>query len=81
MNDLVVSLIRTYVPMVVGAVVAWLVTQGINVDQSAVEGVVAFLTAVFSGLYYVVVRLLEQRWPKLGWLLGQAKELKYKVVK
>jgi hypothetical protein len=39
--------------------------------EAAITGV---LTAGFSAVYYVAVRLLEQYvTPKLGWLLGLAK--------
>lgn len=61
------SLIRTVVPIVVGALVGWLATRGVEVDAStiipAVDGVVA-------ALYYAGVRAAEQRWPAAGWLLG-----------
>lgn len=80
MSDFIVSLIRTYVPIGVGAVVAWLVARGVDIAPESVDGVVAFLTAIFSALYYFVVRLLEQKFPQLGWLLGQAKEVKYKEI-
>lgn len=81
MNDFLTSLIRTWVPMIVGGFVAWLVARGINIPKDAVDGVVAFLTALFSASYYVLVRALEQRFPQFGWLLGQAKQVKYKETK
>lgn len=77
MSDFAISLIRTYVPIVVGAVVAWLVARGIAIPSEAIVGTVAFLTAILQGFYYFVARLLEQRYPQFGWLLGQAKQLKY----
>lgn len=61
------SLIRTIVPIAVGALVGWLASRGVKVDAStiipAVDGVVA-------AVYYAVVRAAEQKWPKVGWLLG-----------
>ncbi len=78
MNNLVISSIRTIVPAAVGALVTWLVTLGISVPEDAVAGVVAFLTPLLIGLYYIVVRELERHWPKLGWLLGFASQPKYK---
>jgi len=78
MNNFVVSLIRTYVPVIVGGVVSWLTAKGVAVDpQDAVTLAVA-LTGIVSAVYYFVVRWLENRWPKFGWLLGQAKQVKYK---
>ena len=29
------------------------------------------------GIYYAAARILEQRWPYLGWLLGAAKQPMY----
>lgn len=77
MNDFVTSLIRTYVPIGVGALAAWLTARGIEVDAVTAQGLVPFLTAVFSGGYYLAVRLAEKKWPQVGWLLGQAKAVKY----
>lgn len=75
---MVPSLIRTYVPIAVGAVLAWLASRGVNVDDGAAQGLVAFLTALLSALYYAVARLLESRWPQAGWLLGSPKQPTYK---
>ncbi len=77
MTDFVTSLVRTYVPIVVGSVVAWLATKGINLDKDAAEGLTVFLGALFSGVYYLVARLLEKKWPELGMLLGKAVTPKY----
>jgi uncharacterized membrane protein (DUF441 family) len=68
------SFVRTIVPIIVGAAVAWLVKQGIPVDEEFSAAITAVLFAVFSSVYYVVVRLLETYvTPKLGVLLGLAK--------
>lgn len=75
MSDFVVSIIRTLTPMVVGSFVGWLTSKGI--DAGDVAGVTSFLVAVFSGLYYLIARTLEQRYPQLGWLLGSAKKPEY----
>lgn len=77
MNDLITSQIRTFVPLAVGALVTWLTTKGIKINPTDASSIVPFLTAVFSGLYYSIVRILEIKWPKFGWLLGQAKKLTY----
>jgi hypothetical protein len=61
------SIIRTIVPLIVGSVVGWLATQGIDVDRAAL--MTAVDTAI-GGLYYVAVRAAEKRWPQAGWLLG-----------
>lgn len=78
MTDFVTSLIRTYVPIFVGALLAWLTTHGINIDTEAADGFAAFLTAIFGAGYYLIARLLERQWPELGKLLGVAKKPEYK---
>ena len=68
------SIVRTVVPIVVGSVIGWAVSLGISLDAQFEPLLTAALTAGFSGLYYVAVRLLETYvTPKLGWLLGLAK--------
>lgn len=61
------SLIRTVVPIVVGAVVGWLATRGVEVDSASL---IPAVDAVAAAAYYALVRAAEQRWPALGWLLG-----------
>ena len=70
MNTLVPSLIRTYVPIAVGALLSWLITLGVTLDPSVEAGLVTALTGVLIAVYYTVVRLLEKRWPALSVLLG-----------
>lgn len=77
MNDLVTSIIRTVTPSIVGAILAALTSAGINLDAQAAANLTGFLTALFGGLYYVIVRLLEQRNAKAGILLGKAKQPEY----
>lgn len=68
------SIVRTIVPLVVGAVLGWLTARGVPVDPQFEDLFTAFLTAGFSAAYYVAVRLLETYVaPKLGWLIGLAK--------
>lgn len=81
MSDVLVSLIRTYVPIGVGAFIAWLVTLGVEVDATAQAGLVTGLTAVITAAYYTLVRLLEKRFPWLGVLLGSTKQPEYPQTK
>lgn len=67
MTDYGRSLIRTIVPLLVGSLVAWLATRGIEVDRAAILPAV---DAIFTAVYYGVVRFLETKFPKAGWLLG-----------
>jgi hypothetical protein len=71
LGDLGVSYLRTYVPPAVAACLVWLGSKaGVEVPLVAQEhaGEVAFF--VVWGVYYALFRVLEQRWPKLGIMLG-----------
>lgn len=70
---IVASLARTFVPALVGGVLAWLATSGVPVDPQ-LEGLlqVAFF-AGFTGMYYAAVRFVETKLPWVGILLGYAK--------
>ena len=79
MQDLVTSIIRTVVPLIVGAVLAFLASQGIEpVDASFAANLTAFLTFLFSALYYIVVRLVAKKFPRFEWLLGSPAKPTYK---
>lgn len=67
MSDFVISLIRTWVPVVVGGFVTWLITLGVEIDS---EALVAALVSILSGVYYALIRALEVRYPWLGVFLG-----------
>lgn len=77
MSDIVTSLIRTYVPSAVGALLAWLLTLGVQVDAETQLGLVTALTGLLIALYYTLIRLLEKKYPKIGVLLGSAKKPTY----
>ncbi len=79
MSDTLTSLIRTYVPIVVGALVSWLITLGIEVDSTTQAGLVTGLTGVVTAAYYTIVRLLETRIPWIGVLLGTTKVPSYEA--
>jgi hypothetical protein len=71
-NDIAHSLVRTLVPIIVGAISASVV--GPYVDLQALDDLLAGLIA---GGYYTVVRLLETRWPGLSILLGSRRQPMY----
>jgi hypothetical protein len=77
-RDLLVSLIRTVVPTLVGLALAALAKGGIDLDPTA-------LTLLFDGLfvggYYALIRLLESKWSWLGLLLGWKATLTYDTSK
>jgi hypothetical protein len=67
------SIVRTLVPLLVGFAGPW-VTNWLGWTDAELTSV---LTVVVSGLYYLVVRLLEQVWPGVGVLLGVAVQPTY----
>lgn len=70
MNDFVTSLIRTYVPVGVGAALTWLATTfSIIVPDDASAGLTLFIGAVLTAVYYLLARAVEKAWPGLGKLL------------
>lgn len=70
MSDYLVSLIRTWVPVAVGVAITWLGAQlGVDIDSTEAA---AAVTGVVVAVYYAVARILEDRWPQLGLLLGRA---------
>jgi hypothetical protein len=73
MNALALSIIRTYVPIAVGALASWLLTVGLELDADGQAGLIVFLTGLSQAVYYAAVRALETRWPGVGVLLGAAK--------
>jgi len=73
MTVFIAGLIRTVVPAIVGALATWLLSFGLDVGPDAYAGLTAFLGLLFTGLYYAIVRLIEDRVPQAGWLLGLAK--------
>lgn len=82
MSDWIASLIRTWVPMLAGMVIAWLTAQGILDEESsktALINLTALLTTLVSGAYYLLVRLLAQWKPIFGYLLVVNKAPEYNL--
>lgn len=71
MPDLSASIVRTVVPLIVGALVTLVAHSGLNLDTVQATELV---TVVVTAVYYILVRVLEQHVsPNFGWLLGAAK--------
>lgn len=69
------SLWRTFVPVAVGIVGAYLAKVGLDLDEQAVE---LWLAGAFTTLYYTLFRFLEGKVSKQwGWLLGLARPPQY----
>lgn len=78
LSDQIVSLIRTWVPILIGVALTKLGLM-LGVDDLGVDG--ASLGAAMAGLvtavYYAIARKAEARWPAAGILLGFRKAPSY----
>lgn len=77
MTNFVQSLIRTWVPIAVGAVASYLITLGVELDADTQAGLVVAMTGILQAVYYLVVRLLEKKFPQVGALLGSTQKPVY----
>lgn len=80
MNNLAVSLVRTWVPILVGSLVSWCASLGFQVGTETRRSLMVWMTGLLIGAYYTAVRWLERRYPKLGFLLGSRQQPTYPVV-
>ena len=71
-TDLLISLRRTLVPIVVGVVAGSFLSA--YVDLASVETVVS---GVISAVYYATLRMIEVRVPEVGVLLGARRQPVY----
>ena len=72
--NLLVSLRRTLVPVLVGFLLSQAARAGFDIPAEQLTGV---LEALVTGSYYAVVRIAEQYAPALGILLGASKQPHY----
>lgn len=66
------SIIRTLVPLAVGQIVAFFVSLGVEVSEDQEMALTVVLGFLVTAAYYLLVRFLEQKFPKLGGFLGWA---------
>lgn len=71
-TDLLTSIKRTLVPIVVGAISGSFLAP--YLDPKALTAVVS---GVVSGLYYTIIRVAESKHPGVGRLLGAMKQPTY----
>lgn len=71
-KNLLVSLKRTLVPILVGSISASFL--GPYIDQAVIQ---SFVSGLISALYYTGVRLVEMLWPDAGILLGSKAQPAY----
>jgi hypothetical protein len=76
LSDFIIAQIRTWVPAIVGAALTWLASFGLDLWTVEAEWVSA-LTALFIGVYYLLVRVLAEKWGWFGYLLGYNKAPSY----
>lgn len=75
MKPLFDSLVRTYVPWLVGALIGWLISLGVPLDPDVEVQITLALTLAASFVYYFLARIFEiYVSPKLGWLIGLPKQ-------
>jgi hypothetical protein len=69
MNDVLLSIRRTLVPVLVGVLLTQAARWQFDIDPDQLTGL---LEALITGIYYSVVRLAEARWPdrNVGVLIG-----------
>ena len=82
-NNQVISIIRTFVPVLVGQIMTWTATNGILDTEGSISSLlITVLTLFFTTAYYAIVRLCEVYLsPKFGWLIGYAKRPVYTEAK
>lgn len=73
LRSLIPGIVRTFVPLLIAFLLRIGLTET-SIDQKWVEW---FITGVVTMLYYIVVRVLEKHWGKIGWLLGYAAQPVY----
>jgi len=66
MNNYQKNIIRTFVPVLVASVVAWIT----KAEKHLTPAELAIAVPIASTIYYGIVRQLEVKFPKLSWLLG-----------
>jgi len=75
-SNLLVSLKRTLVPILVGSIASSFL--GPYIDQAVVQ---SFISGLISAVYYTAVRLVETLWPEAGILLGSKAQPAYEEPK
>jgi hypothetical protein len=73
-TDLLTSLRRTLVPIVVGFLLSQATRAGFAIPADQLTGVIE---ALVTGGYYAVIRIVEQYWPAAGVLLGASRQPRY----
>lgn len=70
MSDTLKSVIRTFVPAVVGLILSGFTMAGVEIDPELEAQVTVLVDGLFIGAYYSLIRWLENKAPSFGWFLG-----------
>jgi len=65
-NNYQKNIVRTFVPVLVASVVAWIT----KAEKHLTPTELAVVIPVGSTVYYAAIRQLEVKFPKFSWLLG-----------
>jgi len=70
MDSYFVSLIRTWVPVGIGAALTWLAsTLGIVLSDDTSVPLTVAAVGIVTAVYYAAARAVEKKWPGLGRIL------------
>ena len=72
------SAVRTVVPLIVGYLATLAANSGLNIKS---EQLVVILTPIITAVYYLIVRGIEEKYPKAGHFLGVPAKPQYDVKK
>ena len=72
------SAVRTVVPLIVGYLATLAAKSGLNIKS---EQLVVILTPIITAVYYLIVRGIEEKYPKAGHFLGVPSKPQYDVKK
>lgn len=75
-GDVLVSTVRTVVPAIVGTLLAWLASRGLDLTAYT-NATNVVLVPICIAVYYTAARLLERKSPVFGFLLGSRRQPKY----
>jgi hypothetical protein len=80
-NDRITGYIRTVVPYAIGAFLTWLLSiSGLDFTGELQVALIVFPVTVVTNVYYLLIRLLEVRFPWVGLFLGIPKTPDYTAV-
>jgi hypothetical protein len=78
LGDQGISVVRTLVPVAAGFIITVLLNLGIDIGAEGSVALNAFLTSLFTAVWYVIARLLEDHVSeKFGWMLLLPKKPTY----